>query len=91
MLRCVLVTCCKSRKIFILLRICIRPPSIPVAPEAAPAAALNLGRMLESQGDFQGAKAAYQIAIDSGHKTIAPTAAVNFVRLPAVGTAPNDG
>ena len=36
-------------------------------PDQAPAAAFNLGNMLEQREDFAGARAAYQQAIDSGH------------------------
>ena len=35
--------------------------------DAAPRAAVNLGLLLQEQGDVDGAKAAYQQAIDSGH------------------------
>ena len=38
----------------------------------------NLGVLLEDQGDVQGAKDAFQKAIDSGHADAAPTAAVNL-------------
>ena len=36
-------------------------------PDWAPRAAYNLGLLLEEQGDREGAKAAYQRVIDSGH------------------------
>jgi hypothetical protein len=41
-------------------------------------AAVMLGVLLEEQGDADGAKAAYQQAIDSGHADMAPMAAVNL-------------
>jgi tetratricopeptide (TPR) repeat protein len=46
--------------------------------EVAPKAAVNLGRLLERQGDREGAKVAYQQAIDSGQADDAPLAAVNL-------------
>lgn len=46
--------------------------------DQAPAAARNLGVLLEGQGDVEGAKAAYQRAIDSGHADQARRAAVNL-------------
>jgi hypothetical protein len=49
---------------------------------AAPWAAFSLGVLLQEQGDFEGAKAAYQQAIDSGHIEWAPIAADNLERLP---------
>ena len=52
--------------------------SIPGTPTQAPMAAVNLGVLLEEQGDASGAKAAYQQAIDSGHADAAPMAAVNL-------------
>ena len=42
--------------------------------EAAPVAAVGLGHLLEDQGDVEGAKAAYQLAIDSGNAESATTA-----------------
>ena len=36
-------------------------------PEQAPKAMVNLGVLLDEQGDVEGARAAYQQAIDSGH------------------------
>ena len=53
-------------------------PSTPGTPTQAPTAAVNLGVLLEEQGDADGAKAAYQQAIDSGHADQAPKAAVNL-------------
>ena len=47
-------------------------------PEQAPRAMVNLGVLLEEQGDVEGARAAYQRAIDSGHPDEAPTAMVNL-------------
>ena len=47
-------------------------------PRPCPAAAFNLGVLLESQEDAAGAKAAFQQAIDSGHADVAPMAAVNL-------------
>jgi predicted negative regulator of RcsB-dependent stress response len=41
----------------------------------APAAALNLGMLLDAQGDALGAQNAYQQAINSAHHDYAPTAA----------------
>ena len=49
--------------------------------DAAPRAAVNLGILLDEQGDVAGAKAAYQQAIDSGHADAAPQAAVNLGML----------
>ena len=46
--------------------------------ELAPAAALGLGNLLARQGDDDGARAAYQQAIDSGHSDAASAAAVNL-------------
>ena len=46
--------------------------------DAAPQAVVNLGILLERQGDAEGAKAAYQQAIDSGHADAAPEAAVRL-------------
>ncbi len=46
--------------------------------EVAPRAAVNLGVLLEEQGDVEGARAAFQRAIDSGHADVAPRAAVNL-------------
>jgi tetratricopeptide (TPR) repeat protein len=51
-------------------------------------AAFNLGLLLESQGDAEGAKAAYQRAIDSGHRDAAPMAAFDLgILLQAQGDA----
>jgi tetratricopeptide (TPR) repeat protein len=44
-------------------------------------AAFNLGLLLEEEGDRDGAGAAYQLAIDSGHHDLAPRAGVNLGRL----------
>jgi tetratricopeptide (TPR) repeat protein len=46
--------------------------------DAAPMAAFNLGVLLEEQGDLEGAKAAFQQAIDSDHSDIALEALVNL-------------
>ncbi len=46
--------------------------------EAAPWAAFNLGVLLQGQNDLEGAKAAYQQAIDSGHLNYAVMAAVGL-------------
>ena len=43
--------------------------------DAATIGATCLGGLLERQGDVEGAKAAYQRAIDSGHADYAPMAA----------------
>jgi len=48
------------------------------AADEAPGAANNLGVLLEEQGDLEGAKAAWQRAIDSGHPEAAPGAAYNL-------------
>ena len=47
-------------------------------PDAAPKAEYNLGILLKEQGDIEGARAAYQRAIDSGHLDAAPMAAFNL-------------
>ena len=39
---------------------------------------VNLGVLLDEQGDVEGARAAYQRAIDSGHPDEAPRAMVNL-------------
>ena len=44
-------------------------------------AAINLGLLLEEKDDTRGARAAYQMAIDSGHEDRAPRAAVNLGNL----------
>ena len=49
--------------------------------DRAPQAAVNLGVLLEEQGDVAGARAAYQQAIDSGHADVAPMAAVGLGEL----------
>ena len=41
-------------------------------------AAFNLGLMLSEQGDIEGARAAFQVAIDSDHPEAAPTVANNL-------------
>jgi tetratricopeptide (TPR) repeat protein len=46
-----------------------------------PIATVNLGQLLENQGELEGAKNAYQKAIESGHATAAPRAAVNLGAL----------
>ncbi len=46
--------------------------------EHSPQAAYNLGFVLDELGDHEGARAAYQIAIDSGHPAQAPGAAYNL-------------
>ena len=43
-------------------------------PRRAPRAAFNLGNLLEKQGDPQGARRAYQRAIESGDAEAAPIA-----------------
>ena len=40
-----------------------------------------LGALLEQQGDVQGARTAYQQAIDSGHRDLSPKMAVNLGAL----------
>ena len=45
---------------------------------AAPVAAVGLGFSLAEQGDVEGAKAAYQLAIDSGYAELAPMAALGL-------------
>ena len=47
----------------------------------APARALNLGLLLEAQGDVPGARAAYQQATDSGYPDFAPAAALSLGNL----------
>jgi hypothetical protein len=44
----------------------------------SPNEAFNMGVLAEGQGDPEGAKAAYQWAIDSGHAKWAPMAAVHL-------------
>ena len=44
-------------------------------------AAVDLGFMLEGQENVQAARAAYQLAIDSGHPDQAPKASVNLGRM----------
>ena len=44
----------------------------------APASAMNLGALLSRHGDVDGARAANQWAIDSGHPDYGPAAAVNL-------------
>ncbi len=44
-------------------------------------AALYLGRLLGEQGDLEGAKAAYQQAIDTNHAKWAPIAAKELEQL----------
>jgi hypothetical protein len=44
-------------------------------------AAYNVGLLLAEQGDVQGAKDAFQKAIDSGHADIAPRATVSLRAL----------
>ena len=39
---------------------------------------VNLGVLLEEQGDLEGARAAYQQAIDTGHPDQAPRAMLNL-------------
>ncbi len=56
----------------------------------APTAALNLGLLLEDQGDADGAKAAYQQAIDYGHADAALLAVRNLGALLA-GQGDADG
>src|SRR5919197_661610 len=52
----------------------------------SPKEAFNLGVLLAGQGDAEGARAAYQRAIDSGHVDTAPMAAVHLgVLLAAQG------
>ncbi|MBV9455477.1 MAG: tetratricopeptide repeat protein [Rubrobacter sp.] len=46
--------------------------------DQAPTAAFYLGVLLAEQGDIEGARAAYQQAIDSNHPGQAPAAAVNL-------------
>ena len=58
--------------------------STPATPTQAPTAALNLGILLEEQGDVEGARAAYQQAIDSGHADTAPDGGAQS-RDPAAG------
>jgi hypothetical protein len=48
-------------------------------------AAVYLGLLLEEQGDLAGAKAAYQLAIGSGHADVAPEAADRLGQLPYRG------
>ena len=66
-----------------------RPPtsgrSTPGTRDVAALAAVELGVLLEEQGDVAGAKAAYQGAIDSGHADVAPLAAVNLGALLEAG------
>ncbi|WP_408650757.1 tetratricopeptide repeat protein, partial [Jatrophihabitans sp.] len=51
------------------------------AASAIPEAAFNLGVLRKEQGDPDGAAAAYQLAIDTGHPDTAPQAAVNLGML----------
>ena len=55
-----------------------RRPSTPATPTWHRGPQLNLGMLLADQGDVQGAKDAYQKAIDSGHADTAPKAAFNL-------------
>ena len=58
-----------------------RPPTSRPSTPATPTrrrGRVRPGVLLAEQGDVQGAKAAYQQAIDSGHADEAPTAAVNL-------------
>jgi tetratricopeptide (TPR) repeat protein len=63
------------RRLVHIARQCLTVVSESGDAEVAPRAALNLGVLLADQGDPQGARAAYQQAIDSGHPEQAPTAA----------------
>ena len=51
------------------------------AAEAAPMAAIGLGELLADEGDVQGAKDAFQKAIDSGHPNAALAAAAGLGML----------
>ncbi len=50
-------------------------------PTAPPGRRGTLGLLLQEQGDLEGAKAAYQQAIDSGHADWAPRAAFGLGEL----------
>ena len=50
----------------------------PLKEKGDPVGAVVLGVLLEEQGDVEGAKAAYQIAIDSRDADMAPSAAFNL-------------
>lgn len=58
-----------------------RRPSTLITHNWHPTAANNLGRRLYEQGDIEGARAAWQQAVDSGHPEHGPPAAYNLGNL----------
>jgi hypothetical protein len=59
----------------------MREAAYSARADDAPRAGFNPGPLLKERGDFDGAKAAHQQAIDSGHADAAPIAADRLAAL----------